>query len=285
MTFYNFEIINRSSNILDSTYFAVWVDADLGNYQDDYVGCDVVRGLGYIYNGDNYDDDGNGVVGYHNKLPALGCDFFQGPTADLNDGIDNDRDNCVDCTFEIDPNTGMPKVPAVQIPDEVLAEPISMAKFLPYNNTGDAKTGNPTTSGNGIQFYRYMNGLWKDGSPMRYDPATPGTNTVTTYPACSYMYPGASDPTGFGTNGDPQPDWTELTVTGGVPGDRRFLQSAGKFTLQPGAVNNITFGMPFVRTNSDNNFAAIPLLLIADDKANLYLTIVLKYWMDQMLQI
>lgn len=267
MTFYNFEIINRSSNILDSTYFAVWVDADLGNYQDDYVGCDVVRGLGYIYNGDNYDDDGNGVVGYHNKLPALGCDFFQGPTADLNDLIDNDRDGCVDCTFEIDPNTGMPKVPAVQIPDEVLAEPISMAKFLPYNNTGDAKTGNPTTSGNGIQFYRYMNGLWKDGSPMRYDPATPGTNTVTTYPACSYMYPGDSDPTGFGTNGVPQPNWTELTVTGGVPGDRRFLQSAGKFTLQPGAVNNITFGMPFVRTNSDNNFAAIPLLLIADDKA------------------
>ena len=42
MTFYNFEIINRSSNILDSTYFAVWVDADLGNYQVDYVGCDVV---------------------------------------------------------------------------------------------------------------------------------------------------------------------------------------------------------------------------------------------------
>lgn len=272
MTFYNFEIINRSSNILDSTYFAVWVDADLGNYIDDYVGCDVVRGLGYIYNGDNYDDDGNGVVGYHNKLPALGCDFFQGPSADLADGIDNDRDGCIDCTYEIDPNTGQPKVPAVAISDTFLAEPISMAKFLPYNNTGDAKTGNPTTSGNGIQYYRYMKGLWKNGDPIRYDPLTAGTSSVTTLPSCSYMYPGTSDPNGFGLGGSVQspvvaPNWTELTVSGGTPGDRRFLQSAGKFTLQPGAVNNITFGMPFVRTNSDNNFAAIPLLLIADDKA------------------
>lgn len=269
MTFYNFEIINRSSNILDSTYFAVWVDADLGNYQDDYVGCDVVRGLGYIYNGDNLDEDGNGVVGYGSKLPALGCDFFQGPTADINDGVDNDRDGCIDCTYEIDPNTGLPDL-TQQIDDDVLGEPISMAKFLPYNNTGDAKTGNPTSSGNGIQFYRYMLGKWKDGTPMRYD-LGPGTSTVSTVPTCSYMFPGTSDPNGFGLGGTVQtpviqPNWTEV-IAGNTPGDRRFLQSAGKFTLQPGAINNITFGMPFVRTNSDNNFAAIPLLLIADDKA------------------
>jgi len=268
MTFYNFEIINRSSDILDSTYFAVWVDADLGNYQDDYVGCDVVRGLGYIYNGDNYDDDGGGVIGYHSKLPALGCDFFQGPSADLNDGIDNDRDGCVDCTFEIDQNTGLPT--AVSIPDETLREPIAMAKFLPYNNTGDAVTGNPNSTGQGIQFYNYMAGKWRTGAPMRYD-LGPGTSTVTSIPQSSYLFPGNSDPNGFGVGGTVQspivmPNWTEV-VAGNTPGDRRFLQSAGKFTLEPGAINNITFGMPFVRTNSDNNFAAIPLLLIADDKA------------------
>ena len=77
MTFYSYEIINWSSNKVDSTYFTVWDDCDLGNYQDDYVGCDVSRGLGYQYNGDNYDEDAGGQTGYHDKLPAIGCDFFR----------------------------------------------------------------------------------------------------------------------------------------------------------------------------------------------------------------
>jgi hypothetical protein len=241
------------------------VDADLGNYNDDYVGCDVVRGLGYIYNGDNYDDNSNGVIGYGQKLPSLGCDFFQGPNADVNDGLDNDRDGCIDCTFQIDGN-GI--VTSVAIDDSILPEHISMAKFVPYNNTGDARTGNPQTTGNGLQYYRYMNGQWKDGTPMRYDG---GTGTSASGTPCSYLYPADSDPLGYGVGGGPNNPqstayWTENTA-GNAPGDRRFLQSAGKFTLQPGAINIITFGMPFVRTNSDNNFAAIPLLLIADDKA------------------
>jgi hypothetical protein len=271
MTFYNFEIINRSTNRLDSTYFAVWVDADLGYYNDDYVGCDVVRGLGYIYNGDNNDENGNGVIGYGQKLPALGCDFFQGPNADVGDGIDNDRDSCVDCTFYIT-DAGVTRTDSI-IPDYVLPEPISMSKFVPYNNDFNAKTGNPTTTGNGIQYYRYMTGSWKDGTLMRYDGHT-GTDLTTTYPQCAYLYPGDSDPLGYGIGGSPSnpipaaqhPVWTENTAANS-PGDRRFLQSAGEFTLDPGAVNIITFGMPFVRTNSAYNFAAIPLLLIADDKA------------------
>ncbi len=45
MTFYSYEIINRSSTTLKDTYFSQWVDPDLGFAQDDYVGCDVTRGL------------------------------------------------------------------------------------------------------------------------------------------------------------------------------------------------------------------------------------------------
>jgi hypothetical protein len=54
MTFYNYELINRGSFTLQNTYFAQWVDADLGFANDDYVGCDVRRGLGYCYNGSCY---------------------------------------------------------------------------------------------------------------------------------------------------------------------------------------------------------------------------------------
>ncbi|MDP2385108.1 MAG: hypothetical protein Q8M29_01935 [Bacteroidota bacterium] len=268
MTFYNFEIINRSTDILDSTYFAVWVDADLGYYNDDYIGCDVGRGLGYIYNGDNYDQDGQGVIGYKNKLPALGCDFFQGPIADKADGLDNDKDGCTDCTWPIDNETGLKDTLASPISEDSIPETISMSKFMYYNNDF-SNIGNPSAL---KHYYNYMTGSWKNDTRVRYDNAV-GTSTVTTKPICDYVFPGKSDLTiGYGVGGTPSnpntttTEWTEKTANNSV-GDRRFLQSAGKFTLQPGAINTITFGMPFVRTNSDDNFSAIPLLTIADDKA------------------
>lgn len=88
MTFYNYALINRSTFTLTNTFFGQWADTDLGYSDDDYVGCDVQRGLGYAYNGDAFDEDGNGVKGYGNQPPAIGIDFFEGPYQD-NDGMDN----------------------------------------------------------------------------------------------------------------------------------------------------------------------------------------------------
>ena len=58
MTFYSYEIINRSTYTLTNTFFSQWVDPDLGWADDDYVGCDVLRGLGYCYNGREVDGQG-----------------------------------------------------------------------------------------------------------------------------------------------------------------------------------------------------------------------------------
>ena len=96
MTFYNYKIINRSTETLNDTYFGQWVDPDIGNYEDDYVGCDVNLGLGYCYNGDDDDDGLQGSAGYGTNPPAIGVDFFKGPIADAGDGIDNDRDGEID---------------------------------------------------------------------------------------------------------------------------------------------------------------------------------------------
>ena len=96
MTFYSYKIINRSTETLNDTYFGQWVDPDIGNYEDDYVGCDVNLGLGYCYNGDNDDDGLQGSAGYGANPPAIGVDFFRGPLADDNDGVDNDRDGEID---------------------------------------------------------------------------------------------------------------------------------------------------------------------------------------------
>ncbi|MEW6469291.1 MAG: T9SS C-terminal target domain-containing protein [Bacteroidota bacterium] len=247
MTFYAYKVINRSSYTVNQCYFGMWTDPDLGLYDDDYVGCDVQRGLGFIYNGDA--DDGGGAPGtYGLNPPALGCDFFQGPLADSADGVDNDRNCIVD---DVD-SLGNP------------TEQIIMSKFVYYNNDFSS-IGNPET---GNDFYNYLKGIWKDGTPITY-----GGNGHNTGIPCNFMFPDLTDQiVSWGTGGTcqspqtPQAPWNEVTA-GNTPADRRFLQSAGPFTLQPGAVNYVTVGLVWARANQGGNTAAIGLIKLADDKA------------------
>ncbi|MFM8432397.1 MAG: hypothetical protein ACKOA1_06350, partial [Bacteroidota bacterium] len=244
MSFYRYKLINRASQALYETYFGAWVDPDLGNYLDDYVGCDVKRGFGYCYNGDENDE---GAVGYGANPPAIGVDFFEGPLADIGDGIDNNRDSVID------------------EPDEQ----IIMSKFVYYNNDG-SPTGNPNDFN---QYYNYMRGIWKDQSPLVYG----GTGYQTAgYDSCDFMFPGDTDPNGWGTKGVPLSQlfpWSETEPLPGAqpntPSDRRFIQTAGPFTLQPGAVNYITTGVVWARSTSGGALASLKLVRLADDKAQL----------------
>jgi hypothetical protein len=231
MTFYNYKIINRSTLPLNDTYFGQWVDPDLGYYLDDYVGCDVGLGLGFCYNGDAEDE---GAAGYGFNPPAIGVDFFQGPLADPNDGIDNDRDGTIDENNE----------------------QIIMSKFVYYNNDFTV-IGNPSQ---GTHFYNYLRGIWKDNVPMTYGGDGHGSGQGSTTDQCNFMFPGTSDDAFAGL------EWTEQTA-GNIPADRRFLQSAGPFTLQPGAVNEITTGVVWARAKSGGQTASIALVKIYDREA------------------
>lgn len=70
--FTHYDIINRSSSNYDSVRTAIFTDFEIGNYSDDYIGCDTALNLFYGYNGDNFDSDTNGYTGYHQFLPAFG---------------------------------------------------------------------------------------------------------------------------------------------------------------------------------------------------------------------
>ncbi|MBN1340977.1 MAG: T9SS type A sorting domain-containing protein, partial [Bacteroidales bacterium] len=59
--------------------------------------------------------------------------------------------------------------------------------------------------------------------------------------------------------------WTE-EIVGNNPDDRRFMQSAGPFTLKPGAVNYITVGIPWARAIAGGPWASVELLRVVDDK-------------------
>ena len=244
MTFYNFKILNRSVENLNETFFGTWVDSDVGWYNDDFVGCDVARGLGYTYNGDAEDE---GAAGYGANPPALGMDFFRGPLADANDGVDNDKDGCVDCTIVTDEDGN-----TTEVDDDILPEQIIMSKFVYYNNNFDAVKGNPNVTSD---FYNYLSGRWRNGNPITYG----GDGSDASNPPCDYMFPDDTDP-------DFTEAWTE-EIAGNTPADRRFLITAGPFTLEPGAVNTITTGLVWARASSGGPFASVKKMRAADDKA------------------
>ena len=260
MTFYNYELHNRSSYTLTETYFGQWVDADLGNAQDDYVGCDVTRGLGYSYNGDENDEDNGGAIGYGSQPPAIGVDFFQGPFQDP-DG----KDNCL-CTNYSDAISDDGIVyngSGVGYGDAIIDnERLGMRAFL-YHNNNNTVTGDPVT---GVQYYNYLRSIWRDNSKMVYGGtghiSSPAANPNVT---ADFMFPDDTDTLGWGTGGVKQTIWNEVTA-GNTPFDRRFMQSAGAFTLAPGAVNNITVGVVWARATSGGAFASVQTLRKADDK-------------------
>jgi len=277
MTFYSYEIINRSTFELTETYFSPWADTDLGFAADDFVGCDVGRGLGYSYNGKAVDGNGEPEA-YGAQPPAIGVDFFQGPYLDP-DGLDNPK-----YRFITDPATGDTvgkeqlcdvSINGVNFGNGIIDdERFGMRRFI-YHENANVPIGDPS---NAPEYYNLLRGIWKDGNKMLYGGNAYPTGSGTVGPETDFMFPGDTDPCNWGTglippNGGFTQDglyWTEETGDGGSPnppGDRRFMQSAGPFTLKPGAVNYITVGIPWARAVSGGPFASVELLRRVDDKA------------------
>ena len=136
MTFQRYKLINRATERIDSTFFAMWVDPDLGCFQDDYVGCDSSKSLMYVYNQDATDGqpacDCGGVNTYCDKVPILGVDYFRGPL-------------------------------------DTFGNEIGMSSFVYYNNPGVGNPAIPTTDPDEPgQFYNYLTGTWRDGTDFTY---------------------------------------------------------------------------------------------------------------------
>jgi len=224
-TFYRYQVINRGQHTLSDTYIAQWVDVDLGFAQDDYVACDVQRGMGYGYNGVPVDGTG-GPLQYGLHPPAMGIDILKG-TVSGNGG----------------------------------SQPFNpMAKFL-YHNNDASVFGDPQT---GLEFYNYMRGIWRDGTPLCYGGNGHPNNGCNTGVLCDYMFPGDSDPMGIGTGGQPQATWSEQTA-GNLPFDRRFLMSAGPFTFSPGDTATLHMAAVWARTETDTDPVSITALQEVDD--------------------
>ncbi len=155
-TIYRFVITNKSNNSYTDFRFGKFVDFDLGNAADDYLGCDLStnanaskRNLFFVYNSDDNDEDG-GTKGYGLAPPAFGISF-------LNPGKTSNGTT------------------------------LEMNSYVSISNSG--QPGVDSDPRDALELHRYLQGLWPDGQPITY--GTP-TGRGGTDP-CKFMFPGTTD--------------------------------------------------------------------------------------------
>lgn len=217
-TFYNYEVINRSSTSYNNIYMSLWIDADLGYYLDDYIGTDTLNNFGYAYNGDTNDETAAGANGYGAKLPMMAYAIIPKASA-ATDGIDNDNDGLIDEAGE--------------------NFKLNLTTF--YNNNIGAFPPATTNPDSSIHYYNYMSGYWKDNSPFK--PTGAAYNPTLNVNPTNYVY-----------TGNPQTlnGWTEGTA-GNLKGDRRILCTVGPFNFPAGKKVEFEYAFVFSRDTSLNN--------------------------------
>lgn len=71
--------VNRGPTDYDDVRVGMFTDFDLGNYADDLAGCDSLRSITYVYNGDALDENGLSGPGYGADPPAQGTVLLSAP--------------------------------------------------------------------------------------------------------------------------------------------------------------------------------------------------------------
>ena len=243
MTFYRYKLINRAVTSIDSTFFGMWVDPDLGCSEDDFIGSDTSRSLMYVYNQDELDGDSGcdcttGSTTYCDEVPVLGVDYFRGPLAPV-----RQRD-----TFMIGDPLLLDKQEYPNIYDtlEVLNDTmfildldhrmeLGMSSFTYHVRQGAGSwpgaMWDPQTD---IEFYRYLSGSWRDGTPYTFGGS--GYNVGPGSQVIDYAFTGAP------SNNN---DWSMCSAALGKM-DPRTVQATGPFRLDPGAINELIIGAVWV---------------------------------------
>ena len=90
-TVYRYEITNRGTSTISDFRAGFWVDADLGNADDDFAGTSPERSLLFAYNADNVDEVAQS--GYGTAPPAIGIDLLNGASYGVVFNNDSDPQN------------------------------------------------------------------------------------------------------------------------------------------------------------------------------------------------
>ncbi|MFC2092648.1 T9SS type A sorting domain-containing protein [Bacteroidota bacterium] len=234
--FLKWVVINKNNSLWDSTFMGIVVDPDLGFPDDDYVGCDLTRNLGYCYNSDNDDNVSYSNYAYGINPPAFGMDLLTGT---VNNSV-------------IPPDT------------------LNLSSFIFFNNTG---SGGPlcenSCNGEPLGAYNYLQGFKKDRTPW-YNPLT-GLRTKFCYSGDPETAIGWTEFKGCVQNCNGDSITSSNVITVNPPGDRRMVMSSGSKDLKinPGDTQTIVIAQLIARGTSNLN-SVTKLKLLSDVAQNLY---------------
>ncbi len=186
--YFEMEVTSFLDEPITNTSTALFIDADLGCYTDDFVGCFPEADLAFVYNKDSLDglEDGScpqNVSSFQNEIPVLGIKLLESPLSDQ-------------------------------------GEPLGMTSFIAYVNAG---VGSPppqiTDPNNFTEYYNYMSGRWRDGSPLTVGGLGFGGTETT-----QFAFPG---------NPSNDEEWSLCSIDGPTL-DYRMLLGSGTFQFDPG---------------------------------------------------
>ena len=208
VVFKKYRVINKSMSYINEMYLTYWTDVDLGDASDDYVGCDTLLNLGFVFNGDNQDGNGAGIT-YGFNPPAVGHMFIQGPIVP---GAPTDQ-----AKFNNQWLSGYKNLP------------ISAFVRIISPNTAFK---DPSRSYQGThEFFNYIRGYVWNGRPF-IDPHT-GEEVKFTVPGDPVTREGWYEGDGFPGGEDPD--------------DRRYIMSSGPFRMTPFDTQEVVIAIQMAR--------------------------------------
>lgn len=249
-----YTVINRSNRSYSDMYLSIFADFDIGNSLDDLVGTSISSNSIFSYNGDAND---NAPQGFGTNLATCGVRMLTGPPADIADGIDNDKDGCIDAVRDANGNC----IPESQA--NGLREQILLSGSMAYYNNNSTQ-GNPFSP---LESYNYQRSFWRNGNNLIIE--TPSgildPNNGDGYvqsnmgPLTTFAFPGND----IDTSGSYAPlspvNWFQPS-SGST--DQRILANAGPFSLLGGEEFTTTIGIIWDRGDTTNNgYDAINKLL------------------------
>lgn len=195
--FIRYSFLNKGTvvNKLDSVFFGIWTDPDLGDYVDDLVGSDTLLNSGFCYN-EGIDNN------YGNNPPAFYSTIIQQPWVYTGNNLDTAYNY-------LGQNLGLRKIAGYK--------KISSASFVNYMSS------HPTQGDPGTRFdvRNYMLGYNRIG--QLNNPCTWVFGTVTGGVNCASINPR------FIYSGDPV---TNIGWINNTTWDQRYMFNTGPFALE-----------------------------------------------------
>ncbi|MFA5012327.1 MAG: hypothetical protein WC644_10295, partial [Ignavibacteria bacterium] len=231
--FISYTIINKGTARWDSTFTGIYVEPDIGDANDDYIGCDTTLNLGYCYNGDN--EDGTGAPPtYGTAPPAFGIDFIRSPI------------------------------------NRVTGDTLGMTSFIFLTSTASMPPPcESQANGEPVAAYHYLQGMKKDRTSLMDITHSPPKRTKFAYSGDPETGTGWTEYKGSMQNCNG--DTTGVILPFNSPGDKRMIINSGAIDLavNPGDTQKIVLTQ-LLQRGSDNKNSVTLLKRLSNLSQTLY---------------